>query len=216
MSSAHRREIVEVCRRRDLLIVEDDVYGWIPEETLPCLAILAPERTTYVTGLSKLVGRGLRIGFVVTPPPHVHALGVTLRATTLMASPLNAAMATSVLESGEMTYIVETIREETPARQALVAASLPASAIVIRPGAFYFALCTGNHQTEQGCARAAKAAGIGVMPYDLFEATPLTGSPLVRVCHNAAPDRDSLHWVLARLARMLDQPVAAPQFRQGI
>ncbi|WP_236668495.1 MULTISPECIES: aminotransferase-like domain-containing protein [Burkholderia] len=216
MSAARRREIVEVCRRRDLLIVEDDVYGWMPEEALPCLAILAPERTTYVTGLSKLVGPGLRIGFVVTPPQHVHALGVALRATTLMASPLNAAMATSVLESGEMTHIVETIREETRARQALVAASLPASAIVTRPGAFYFGLRTGNHQTGQGFARAAEAAGIGVTPYDLFEATPLTGSTLVRVCHNAAPDRDSLRRALAGLARMLDQPVAAPPFRQGI
>ncbi|WP_279610678.1 aminotransferase class I/II-fold pyridoxal phosphate-dependent enzyme [Burkholderia gladioli] len=211
-----RREIVEVCRRRDLLIVEDDVYGWMPEEALPCLAILAPGRTTYVTGLSTLVGPGLRIGFVITPPQHVHALGVALRATTLMASPLNAAMATSVLESGEMTHIVETIREETRARQALVAASLPASAIVTRPGAFYFGLRTGNHQTGQGFARAAEAAGIGVTPYDLFEATPLTGSTLVRVCHNAAPDRDSLRRALAGLARMLDQPVAALPFRQGI
>ncbi|GAB7537829.1 aminotransferase-like domain-containing protein [Burkholderia sp. 3C] len=215
MSVARRREIVEVCRRRDLLIVEDDVYGWMPDEALPSLALLAPERTIYVTGLSKLIGPGLRIGFVAAPPPYVHALGVALRATTLMASPLNAAMARDVLESGEMAQIVETIREETRARQALVAAALPAAAIVTRPGAFYFGLRTGSHRTGQDFARAAEAAGIGVTPYDLFEATPLTGSTLVRVCHNAAPDRDSLRRALAGLAQLLGQPVAAMGFRRG-
>lgn len=213
MSAARRREIVEVCRRRDLLMVEDDVYGWMPDEALPSLASLAPERTIYVTGLSKLVGPGLRIGFVAAPPQYVHALGVALRATTLMASPLNAAMASDVLESGEMAYIVDTIREETRARQQLVADALPATSIVTRPGAFYFGLRTNSHQTGQSLARAAEAAGIGVTPYDLFEATPLTGSTLVRVCHNAAPDRESLRRALAGLAHLLDLPMAARSFR---
>lgn len=213
MSAGRRRAIVEVCRRRDLIIVEDDVYGWMPDEDLPSLASLAPERTIYVTGLSKLVGPGLRIGFVAAPPQYAHALGIALRATTLMASPLNAAMARDVLESGEMPHIVDAIREETRARQALVAAALPASAFVTRPGAFYFGLRTESHQTGQSFARAAEAAGIGVTPYDLFEATPLTGSALVRVCHNAAPDRDSLRRALAGLARLLDLPATAPPLR---
>ncbi|MFK3708689.1 aminotransferase class I/II-fold pyridoxal phosphate-dependent enzyme [Klebsiella sp. NPDC088457] len=93
MSEVRRREIVSICRKYSVVIVEDDVYGWMQEESLPSLAELAPERTVYVTGLSRLVGPGLRIGYIAAPSEYIRALGVALRATTLMAFPLNAAAA---------------------------------------------------------------------------------------------------------------------------
>jgi DNA-binding transcriptional MocR family regulator len=203
MSAERRRAIVDVCRRHDIVIVEDDVYGWMPSEPKPPLASLAPERTVYVTGLSKLVGPGLRIGFVTAPSEHTRALGVALRATTLMASPLNAAVALGVLAPDNMDRIVDAIRQETHARQALVAACLPASAVVTRPGAFYFGLRVGANWTGQTFTRAAETAGIGVTPYDVFEGTPMTGSALVRVCHNAAPDRETLRRALIGLRNLL-------------
>ncbi|WP_231586385.1 aminotransferase-like domain-containing protein [Cupriavidus basilensis] len=203
MSAARRRDIAEVCRRRDIVIVEDDVYGWMPNDPELPLASYAPERTVYVTGLSKLVGPGLRIGFVAAPAEHVRALGVALRATTLMASPLNAAVAMNVLATDNMDRIVDEIRRETHARQAIVASCLPASAVVTRPGAFYFGLRVGTHWTGQTFARAAESAGIGVTPYDVFEGTPMTGGALVRVCHNAAPDQETLRRALMGLSGLL-------------
>ncbi|WP_454723733.1 MULTISPECIES: aminotransferase-like domain-containing protein [Cupriavidus] len=203
MSASRRREVVDVCRRRDVIIVEDDVYGWMPDDPEPPLASQAPERTVYVTGLSKLVGPGLRIGFVAAPAEHIRALGVALRATTLMASPLNAAVALSVLGADNMDRIVGEIQRETRARQAIVASCLPASAVVTRPGAFYFGLRVGAHWTAQAFARAAESAGIGVTPYDVFEGTPMTGGALVRVCHNAAPDHATLRRALTGLSSLL-------------
>lgn len=206
MSLARRQAIAEVCRRRDLVIVEDDVYGWMPTAHLPALAHLAPERTVHVTGLSKLVGPGLRIGFIAAPPEHVRALGVALRATTLMASPLNAAAALGVLAPDAMDRTVAAIRQETLARQAIVSACLPASAVVSQPGAFYFGLRVGAQWTAQTFARAAETAGIGVTPYDVFESTPMTGGAMVRVCHNAAPDHDALRRALTGLRHLLQPP----------
>jgi hypothetical protein len=113
MSVERRREIVEVCRRHDVTIVEDDVYALMPDELLPPLATMAPERTVYVTGLSKLFGPGLRIGFIVAPSQFSYSMGVALRATTLMASPLNADTACRILASGSLPSIVSAIRNET-------------------------------------------------------------------------------------------------------
>lgn len=208
MSAARREAIVEVCRRRGIVIVEDDVYGWMPEEPPAPLASLAPERTIHVTGLSKLVGPGLRIGFVTGPQQYIHGLGVSLRATTLMASPLNAAIAIKALEADTMERIVAAIRAETRLRQALVASCLPASAFVTRPGSFYFGLRTGPDWTAQTFTHAAQTAGIGVTPYDVFEATPMTGRAMVRVCHNAAPNRESLRRALVGLGNLIRQPAS--------
>ena len=66
MSKKRRREVVRVAARLDLLIVEDDAYGFLFEAAVPLCAAL-PERTFYLTSLSKSVAPGLRIGLLRTP-----------------------------------------------------------------------------------------------------------------------------------------------------
>jgi DNA-binding transcriptional MocR family regulator len=213
MGTERRRDVVEICRRYDVMIVEDDVYALMPDDVLPPLASIAPDRTIYVTGLSKLFGPGLRVGFVVAPSQFSYAMGVALRATTLMASPLNADAAARILTSDSLPSIVAAIRSETRARQAVVAECLPASAYVTRPGAYYFGLKMNGSWTAEAFTRAAETIGVGVTPYELFETTPLQGSAMVRVCQNAAPSRESLRHALAglaelRLASANDRPLA--------
>ena len=68
MGLERRRAIVEVARKRDLMIVEDDLYGaYASELGLPPLAALAPEQVFYVSGLSKSLAPGLRVGHCVPP-----------------------------------------------------------------------------------------------------------------------------------------------------
>ncbi|RYF95124.1 MAG: PLP-dependent aminotransferase family protein [Caulobacteraceae bacterium] len=70
MSPARRQAIAGTARRQDLWIVEDDVYGlYAGTSRHPPIAALAPERTFFVAGLSKLVAPGLRAGVVVAPDP---------------------------------------------------------------------------------------------------------------------------------------------------
>ncbi len=123
MSDERRREVAEICARHDVLIVEDDVYGFLPDPILRPLAASAPDRVVHISSLSKLAGPGLRIGFLRVPRQLVSAFGIALRATTLMASPFNAEWATRLLESRRIDQVVAAMRAETQARQALVLVS---------------------------------------------------------------------------------------------
>ena len=67
MTAADRDQLVEIARRHGLLIIEDAAYAYLAEDPPPPLAALAPEITVYVSGLSKSVATGLRVGFVVGP-----------------------------------------------------------------------------------------------------------------------------------------------------
>ena len=67
MSLARREAIVALARRHDLIVIEDDVYGRLPEERPPPLAALAPERTVYIGSASKSVAPGLRAGRAAQP-----------------------------------------------------------------------------------------------------------------------------------------------------
>lgn len=203
MSLERRRDVAEVCARHDVMIVEDDVYGFLPNPTLRPLAASAPDRVVHISSLSKLAGPGLRIGFMKVPRHLVYAFGIALRATTLMASPFTAEWATRLLTSRQIDEIVADLRAETEARQALVASVLPERSIMTHPNAFYFCLSLWNGWSAEAYTQAAEEIGVGVTPLSLFEVSALHQSESVRVCVNGAPDRKSLREGLDKLAGLL-------------
>src|SRR3546814_2600007 len=71
MGAERRRAITEVARRRNLMIVEDDVYGFLLESRPPPIATFAPERTVYLTSASKCLAPGLRAGWIAAPRDQI-------------------------------------------------------------------------------------------------------------------------------------------------
>ena len=76
LSLERRRELVEVARRYDLVIVEDDPYGELRFEGQDLTPIfrLAPERTIYLSTFSKTLAPGFRLAWVVAPKPIISRL----------------------------------------------------------------------------------------------------------------------------------------------
>jgi DNA-binding transcriptional MocR family regulator len=203
MSLQRRRDIIEVCERNDVLLVEDDVYGFMPSDPPMPLAGLAPERTIHISSLSKLVGPGLRIGFLKTPRRFHHAFGVALRATTLMASPFNAEWGSRILSSAHLGAIISALRTETAARNGLAAEMLPSNAIIGRPDAYYFCLKLPQGWSAESFTQAAEDRGVAVTPFGFFEVASLNRSTTVRVCVNGATNIGSLKLGLQRLHELL-------------
>jgi DNA-binding transcriptional MocR family regulator len=203
MSLERRLHVAEVCERHNVMIVEDDVYGFLPDPPLRPLAASAPDRVVHISSLSKLAGPGLRIGFIRVPRHLVYAFGIALRASTLMASPFNAEWATRLLASQQIDQVVADLRTETEARQALVASRMPEQAIMSHRNAFYFCLNLRNGWSAEAYRQAAEDIGVGVTPLSLFEVSSLHQSDSVRVCINAAPDQASLREGLDKLAGLL-------------
>ncbi|WP_292653426.1 aminotransferase class I/II-fold pyridoxal phosphate-dependent enzyme [Nocardioides sp.] len=82
MSSADRERLVRIARRHSLLIIEDASYAYLAEDPPPPLAATAPDLTVYVSGLSKGVATGLRVGFLVAPDSFIGAMERAIRVTT--------------------------------------------------------------------------------------------------------------------------------------
>ena len=73
MSEKRRRQIAALAARHRLTLIEDDVYGFASPERTP-LAALLPERTVFVTSVSKSLLPGLRAGCIVAPPALIERL----------------------------------------------------------------------------------------------------------------------------------------------
>jgi 2-aminoadipate transaminase len=70
LGETRRRRIVELCRARDLDVLEDDPYGLVRYEgTSPASlhALDGGERVTFTSSFSKTVAPGLRVGWFVVP-----------------------------------------------------------------------------------------------------------------------------------------------------
>lgn len=64
-----RHQIIDLCQKYQVPIIEDDVFGWLStaDSNVPTLKSLAPENVIYISSMSKLLGKGTRIGWIIAP-----------------------------------------------------------------------------------------------------------------------------------------------------
>ncbi len=116
-----REAIVAAARRGKLFVIEDDVYGRLLEERPTSIAALYPERTFYITGTSKTLAPGLRVGFMMPPREMIAAVANAVRATCWMTPPLSTLIAARWIEDGTVEAMIDAQRRELRARQTLAA-----------------------------------------------------------------------------------------------
>ena len=127
-----RRAIVEVARAFELLIIEDDAYGFLEPDAPPSYAALAPERTFYVRGMSKSYAPATRTGFMIVPERFVGVMENPIKNTTTGSSLIHTSAMLAVMEDGTLERVMEAKRMEGAARNALAREMLGE---VVLPGA---------------------------------------------------------------------------------
>ena len=137
MPLAQREQLVAIARRHDLTLIEDAAYAFLVENPPRTLIDLAPERTVYVSGLSKNIATGLRVGFIAAPSETVPALERIIRATTWNTPGIMTAIACGWLDDGTVTLLEEQKRNDAKARQALAAAVLKGLPSIGHPASYF-------------------------------------------------------------------------------
>jgi DNA-binding transcriptional MocR family regulator len=205
MSESRRREIVEVCRCRNLRIVEDDVHRLLQPEAPPPLRNFAPERTAYVTSTSKLLAGGLRVGYVALPPALVERLAFAVAASIWSIPPLMSAVAAQWIEDGTAEECIARKRGEAAARQKLAREILPRGSYVSSENSYFLWLNLPEPWTDEGFTVAARDAGVAVTPGRAFSPGGKANRHAVRVSLSAADTRDQSRRGLAILSELLSQ-----------
>ncbi len=137
MSLAQRERLIAIAREHALLIIEDAAYAFLADNPPPPLAALAPDITVYVSGISKSIATGLRVGFIAAPSRWVAQLERTIRATIWNTPALMTAMACNWLEDGTITRLEEEKREDARARQKIAREVLKGLELVGHPAAYF-------------------------------------------------------------------------------
>ncbi|HET6779017.1 MAG TPA: PLP-dependent aminotransferase family protein, partial [Gemmatimonadales bacterium] len=204
MPLSRRREIAAVAAAHDVALIEDDVNGFLLTSHAPPLAELAPAHTYYVTGTSKSLAPGLRIGYVVPPRDRLERVATTIRASTWLTSPLLAELVTEWIESGEADRMVEWKRGETALRHG-VAKEILGRWLPPGPVSFHLWLPLPEPWRTEAFVAQARARGVMVTPSQEFMIGRSTAPHAVRVCLGATLSRERLAEGLRRLAVLLEQ-----------
>jgi len=137
MNMEQRKRLVSIARKHDLLIIEDAAYAFHAEDPPPPLAALAPEITVYVSGLSKSLATGLRVGFVAAPSQWVPMIERTIRATTWNTPGLMTAMACRWIEDGTVARLESEKRQDAKIRQSMARNILSGMEYVSHPASYF-------------------------------------------------------------------------------
>ena len=124
LSSRRKRDIAEVIEKRDLILIEDDLYGFLLDRPGPALSSLVPENGVYIAGLSKAFYAGLRVGFSVVPRALRTAFTQAVVDTMWMASPLCVEGACESIAGGTADAIIAAQKKELDVRAATAAKAL--------------------------------------------------------------------------------------------
>jgi DNA-binding transcriptional MocR family regulator len=207
MSKKRRQDLVRAAARVNLQIVEDDVYGYLVESRQP-LCALAPERTFYLTSLSKCLVPGLRIGVLRTPPGWIDRVTGAVFATTVMGTPLDAAAAAAWIDDGTIDRVMAWKRQEIKARQQLARAALGAH-VTGSADSQHAWLQLPPRWPAEDFAREARQRGVIVTPGREFAVARHESPNAARICLGPPAERQTLKRALDILADILaDTPQA--------
>jgi DNA-binding transcriptional MocR family regulator len=202
LGEQRRRELVDIAARHDVLIIEDDVYRSLLDDAPASLQALYPERTFYLSGLSKCIAPGLRFGFVAAPEAFADDVATALRVDCWSVEPLSALIATHLFESGQAGRIIEAQKRELRARDTILSEYLGTHQLASHPTSTHAWLHLPEPWRGSTFALTCREHGVGVLPGEAFTLRQETPPHAVRLNLSAARSRDELRHALGVIAEL--------------
>jgi len=163
-----RAALIDWAARRGGTIIEDDYDAEFRYDREPIGAIqgLAPERVVYACSASKILAPGLRLGWLVAPPPLVESIVAIKQAADMGSAALDQLAFADMLERGELDHHLRRMRpiyrRRRDALLAALARHLPDLEPVGASAGLHVLTWLPPDLDESAVLRAAERAGIGL------------------------------------------------------
>ena len=213
LSEERREQVLDVCERAGLLVVEDDPYGMLSFEGDAPLPLRARRRegVFYLSTFSKTFAPGLRVGWVLAPHAVREKLVIATEANILCPSAFAQGAVTQYLSTMPWREQIKIYREiYRERRDALLSAMhdlMPAGTTWTRPtgGLFVWATLPAGLDSKAMMPRAI-AARVAYVPGTGFYADG-TGTGNMRLNFSyASPER--IREGVRRLSGVMEQELA--------
>lgn len=168
LNTGQRQALADLARQHDLLIIEDAAYARLVSHPPPPVVSYAPERTVYVTGFSKNIATGLRVGVVISPPRYRPEIERAIRATTWNTPTLISSLICAWIEDGTVARFETQKRQNARQRQQVAREVLCGLPVVSHPDSYFVWLPLGEESRADRLANALMERRISVSTAEPF------------------------------------------------
>lgn len=205
MDVSWRARLIAIARQRDVLLIEDAAYAFLVEDAPPPLKALAPELTVYVSGFSKNVATGLRVGYVVAPLDRIAAIERAIRATAWNTPGVMTALVCGWIEDGTVLRLEAEKRHDAQARQTLGRQLLNGLNVVSHPASYFMWLPLPEDARADQVVSELLSRNVAVSPAEPF-ATTSAAPHAIRLALGSL-DREALAGALREVASRIGRYV---------
>ncbi|SEQ30251.1 DNA-binding transcriptional regulator, MocR family, contains an aminotransferase domain [Pseudomonas sp. NFACC02] len=192
-----RERLVGIARAHGLMLIEDAAYAFLADRPPAPLKALAPELTVYVSGFSKNIATGLRVGYVVAPLQWVPAMERAIRATTWNTAGVMTALVCGWIEDGTVARLEAQKRDDARYRQKLATKALAGLGFIRHPASYFLWLPLPEEVRADQVAVALLSENIAVSTAEPFSISSPVPHALRLALGSLEPDAlvEALHKV---------------------
>ena len=203
MPEARRRQIADIAIRHNLMVIEDDVYGFLAPDAKPLSTFLPESQFLFITSTSKSIAPGIRIGYLLAPSAMIERLSVAVLRTVVNAAPAMAELATSLITDGVASRIVEWKRKEIAARQEIAQRVLQGLSLQTHPQSPHIWVRLPEPWQTDAFITRARHRGIMLTGADSFAVGHETDLQAIRIAIGPPATRSALEEGLSELVQMV-------------
>lgn len=208
MSYRRKKELADVIKKYNLILLEDDVYafisaGIIADYTEP-LFNLVPQNSVYICSTSKSICSGLRVAYIVFSSRFRDSILKSLYNVNVKTSSIDAEIVTEAILSGTANNIVKKkiiLAEKT---NAIFNKYFKQNNKNIHPLSFYRWLPIGNHQDGFQIEKIFQSKGLRVYHSDRFLCGSFENTHYLRIALSTVLSLDELHKGLSLLYDLIN------------
>lgn len=112
LSEARRKQVLDICEKYDVLVLEDDPYRdlrYSGEALLPIKSMDTSSRVIYLYSFSKIISPGLRVGAAVADKEIIAKINICKQGEDVHTANLSQALVDAYCRSGQLeNHIAET------------------------------------------------------------------------------------------------------------
>jgi 2-aminoadipate transaminase len=216
LSPERRRRLIEICRERELLVVEDNPYGLLRyegEPTDPLYKLDGGDYVIYVGTFSKILSPGIRLGWLCAPPPVLAKVALGKQASDLCTSTLSQYFVNEYFGDGDGSWreyiasLIDVYRSRRDVMLDSLERHFPAQATWSHPdgGLFLWATLPGYIDTTDLLARALRE-NVAFVPGAAAFADGASGSRSMRLNFSGST-ADEIREGIRRIGRVVSEQV---------
>lgn len=204
MPRERRKEIADVIQKQAIWLLEDDLYSFLNTDVIAPISNYVPEKSFYITSLSKAISPGMRCGFVKVPQSQLNRLASYIRTMVWHISPIAFEMADRLIRSGSIFELAEQQKEIAAHRQMLAKSILSGEILFSQNTSYHIWLMLPDEWDAHEFSMTAKERGMTLSEGHFFHAADKSVNA-VRLSLMAITEEQHLIEGLHALKGLLDQ-----------